>query len=146
MVGQGELEEKPVILGVPQTFMNASGGAVSAVLARWPVPLADLLVLCDDVALPFGTLRVRSRGSDGGHRGLRSIIESIGGEGFPRLRIGVGQAGMPEALEGFVLARFGPEEGRQLPVVIAAASAACGMWVRHGIAETMNRYNRKVCG
>ena len=143
-VGEGRVGRRPLVLGIPRTFMNVSGAAAQAVLAHWPVPLGSFLVVCDDVALPFGTLRLRPAGSDGGHRGLQAIQAAVGSTGFPRLRVGVGRDPRPKALEAFVLAPFAPEERRRLPAVLEAAAAACISWVRDGVEATMNRYNRKV--
>ncbi|MBI4227791.1 MAG: aminoacyl-tRNA hydrolase [Candidatus Omnitrophica bacterium] len=142
--GEGRLGRQPVVLGIPRTFMNESGIAVQALLARWPVPLASLLVVCDDVALPFGALRLRPRGSDGGHRGLRSIVGALGSVEFPRLRVGIGQTPPPKALDAFVLAPFGRPEQPRLPDLLEAAAVACTVWSREGIEAAMNRYNRKV--
>ncbi len=143
-VGEGRIGRTPVVLALPQTFMNASGDAMPALLGRWPVPLTSLLVVCDDVALPFGTLRLRPGGSDGGHRGLQSIQHAAGSPGFPRLRVGVGRDPLPNALDTFVLAPFAPDERRRLPAVLEAAVAACASWARDGVEQAMNRYNRKV--
>ena len=142
--GGGACDGRPVTLGVPLTFMNASGRAVESLLGD--APLTTLLVICDDVELPFGTLRIRARGSDGGHKGLRSIIETIGSEQFPRMRIGVGNPGRPQALTDFVLGSFSAQERRDWAEVERAAVEACAMWVRAGLEATMNRYNRKVAG
>lgn len=143
-VGEGACGRAPVVLSVPRTFMNDSGRAIRALVAEWPVPPASWLVVCDDAALPFGTLRLRPSGSDGGHRGLRSIIEALGSAAFPRLRVGVGGRTPPKALEAYVLDPFTREELKQLPDVLAAAAAACTLWCQDGIEAAMNRYNRKV--
>ena len=142
--GEGWWEGRPVVLGVPRTYMNDSGRAVAALRARWPVPLDQLLVVCDDVALPFGMVRIRPRGSDGGHKGLRSLGEALGSTAFPRLRIGIGAPDIPEALEAFVLSPFSRRECERLPQVLEMAATACAMWLREGMAAAMNRYNRKV--
>lgn len=134
-----------VVLAIPQTFMNESGEAVAALRARWPGPLTRLLVVCDDVALPFGVLRLRPQGSDGGHRGLRSVIDAVQSEAFPRLRVGIQAAVAPEALDAFVLAPFAAAERRELSDVIDRAAEACGVWMQHGIEAAMNQYNRKAC-
>lgn len=144
-VGEGRLGTQTVVLAVPTTFMNVSGEAVAALRGRWPVPSADCLIVCDDVALPFGTLRLRASGSDGGHHGLQSVAAAMGSAAFPRLRVGVGQPTMPEALERFVLGRWTREERTELSTVIETAAAACRLWAREGLAAAMNQYNRKVC-
>jgi len=147
-VGEGWLGDHPVVISVPQTFMNESGSAVAALLARWPVPLTQLLVICDDVALPFGTVRIRPQGSDGGHRGLQSVIRAVASSAFPRLRIGISNSAGGErvsaSLDRFVLAPFTGEEHRRLPAVLEAAVTACTVWVQQGVAMAMNRYNRRV--
>lgn len=142
--GEGRLGRGSVALAIPTTFMNESGRAIQALLAEWPVPPASLLVVCDDVALPFGALRLRASGSDGGHRGLRSIIETIVTDAFPRLRVGIGCEPAPDALDHYVLDPFTREETTSLPDVLEAAAAACTLWCRDGIEAAMNRYNRNV--
>lgn len=143
-VGLGLVEASPVILAIPKTFMNESGQAITALLARWPVPRERLLVICDDVALPLGMVRIRPGGSDGGHRGLRSIIDALESSAVPRLRIGIKSGTPPKALEAYVLAPFAPAERRQLPVVLEAAMTACRVWIRQGMGAAMNQSNRKV--
>ena len=143
-VGMGVFGGRPVVLGIPRIFMNASGRAVKGILRRWPVPLEQLLIVCDDVALPFGTVRLKPTGSDGGHRGLRSIIEELGSTAFARLRVGIGVVPRPEALDQFVLAPFTVAQQRQWPQIVAAAVGACALWARAGMDAAMNRYNRKV--
>lgn len=145
-VGEGTLEETPVVLGIPRTFMNESGAAMADLVRRWPVPVARVLVVCDDVALPYGLIRIRPGGSDGGHRGLRSVADALGSVRFPRLRIGIGQRDLPTALDAFVLAPFGAQERRRWPTIEGTARACCALWVREGVERAMNRYNRKVRG
>ena len=144
-VGEGRIGRRAVVLAVPTTFMNLSGEAVAVLLRRWPVPPAGVLIVCDDVALPFGTLRLRASGSDGGHHGLQSVAAAVGSAAFPRLRVGIGSPEQPGALERFVLDRWTRAERAQLSTVIETAAAACALWVREGLAAAMNHYNRKVC-
>lgn len=140
--GEGRLRGAPVVVGLPQTFMNGSGDAVTALLARWPVPLEQLMIVCDDVALPYGAVRIRPGGSDGGHRGLRSVTEALGRQTYPRLRVGIDGPARGPALEEYVLGPWTAAERRQWPDVAAMAVAACTLWVEQGIAAAMTRFNR----
>jgi peptidyl-tRNA hydrolase, PTH1 family len=129
-----------IALVKPQTYMNLSGSSVREVVRWYKVPLDDLLVVVDDIDLPFTAMRLRARGGSGGHNGLKSIIAELGTDEFSRLRIGVGR-GQGEAIRQ-VLTRFGPEEGRLLPNTIRAAADCVLEWERAGIISAMNRCNR----
>lgn len=130
-----------LVLLKPQTFMNLSGNAV-APAARWyRVPPERLLIIYDDLDLPFGRLRMRPSGSSGGHKGLTSIIQRLGTERVPRLRVGIGRPDHGGSI-GYVLARFSKEEERRLPEVIESAADAALAWQRDGIETAMNVYNR----
>src|SRR3989338_4089743 len=98
----------------PDTFVNNTGEAVSALVKKYDPKAADILVVCDDVNLDFGKLRLRASGSAGGHHGLESVIAALGSEGFARLRIGVRNERMPEDLTGFVLGKFSNEEEKEV--------------------------------
>jgi PTH1 family peptidyl-tRNA hydrolase len=128
-----------LLLVKPLTYMNDSGIAVRKVLARQRVPLADLLVVLDDLALPFGKLRFREGGSAGGHNGLRSIIAELGTEGFSRLRIGIG-APEGDAVD-HVLSPFRPEEEERLDELLDAAADAVEAWAREGTSRAATRFN-----
>jgi peptidyl-tRNA hydrolase, PTH1 family len=143
-IARGRLDPLEVLVAQPQTFMNLSGEAVSCLMERCQAPSTDILVVCDDVAIDLGNLRVRATGSDGGHRGLRSIAQHIGTEEFPRLRIGIrtGSAGR-EDLSEHVLSRFGPGEQEAVEEQIQRAAECIQMVLQHGISRAMNRYNRK---
>lgn len=125
----------------PHTFMNRSGG--SAVEARdfYKLTNADLLIVCDDLNLPFGKLRIRASGSSGGQKGLEDVIRSCGGDNVPRLRIGIGQP--PDRMDAadFVLAKFSAAEKKEMESAVATAADAVEMWAREGVAACMNRYN-----
>jgi PTH1 family peptidyl-tRNA hydrolase len=129
-----------VALVKPARFMNLSGEVVKDYLSLHP---DEFLVVCDDLALPFGRLRIRTRGSDGGHNGLANIIYHLGAAGFPRLRMGI--SGVPEGMDGadYVLSEFIEEERRHLPEVIEAAKDALVMVVEQGISTAMNHYNSR---
>jgi len=130
-----------IVLQKPQTFMNLSGTAV-AQAARWyRVPTERILIIYDDLDLPFGRIRLRPGGSSAGHKGLQSVIEHLGTDRVPRLRVGIGR---PEhgSTVSYVLSRFRPEEERVLPDVIALAANAALSWYKDGIDAAMNMYNR----
>ena len=114
LIGDCDIEGQRVILAKPRTFVNRSGGAVSYLLARYRVTPKELLIVYDEIALPTGKIRLRIKGSAGGHNGIKSIIEALGTQDFPRLRIGVG--GTPEGGNQIehVLGKLSPEEQRPL--------------------------------
>jgi PTH1 family peptidyl-tRNA hydrolase len=128
-----------LVLAKPLTYMNDSGIAVRKLLARERVPLADLLVVADDFALPFGKLRFREGGSHGGHNGLRSIIEELGTEKYARLRVGIGEPG--RGAVDHVLSRFAADEQARLPILLDAAADAVEAWAREGTSKAANRFN-----
>jgi len=128
-----------LLLVKPHTFMNLSGRCVRQVLDFYRVEHADLLVVCDDINLPLGKLRVRARGTHGGHNGLRDIQAHLGTTDYPRLRLGVG-APADDAVD-HVLGRFRPAERALVEDTLVLAAQAVGVWTREGIEACMNRYN-----
>ena len=143
-MAQGRVGVSEVVVAKPQTFMNASGEAVACLLERTGALPTDLLVVCDDVAIDLGALRVRGRGSDGGHRGLRSIAEHVGSEIFPRLRIGIRTpaAGRDDLAE-HVLSPFSRDEQAVVQEQIRRAAECIMTVVEQGLSHAMNRYNRR---
>ncbi|MEO0009031.1 MAG: aminoacyl-tRNA hydrolase [candidate division WOR-3 bacterium] len=137
LVGRTVIDAKPLTLVKPLLFMNNSGVVVKEHLSRNP---DHFLVVVDDIALPFGTLRLRPKGSDGGHKGLASIIFYLKTDNFPRLRIGIGSPDGVEAAE-YVLSPWTDEETRQLPEVLNRAADACLFIFQHGLEMAMNRFN-----
>jgi PTH1 family peptidyl-tRNA hydrolase len=129
-----------VLLVKPQTFMNLSGRSVRQVLDFYHLTPADVLVVCDDVHLPLGKLRVRARGSAGGHNGLRDIQAHLGTTEYARLRIGVGAAGEGELVE-HVLSRFRPSEQAVMSDAVEIAAQAVTVWIEQGTQACMNQYN-----
>ncbi|MBI3011110.1 MAG: aminoacyl-tRNA hydrolase [Candidatus Omnitrophica bacterium] len=127
-----------VRLLMPLTMMNESGEALRAV----QVATRDLLLVCDDVNLPLGTIRLRLQGGAGGHHGLHSCLEVLGTEEVPRLRIGVGPEKLPSDLHEFVLSRFLGTERPLIGQALEQAEQACEVWVKEGIEVAMNRCNR----
>jgi PTH1 family peptidyl-tRNA hydrolase len=130
-----------IVLLKPETFMNLSGNAVSAAARWYRVPPERLLVIHDDLDLPFGQLRLRARGSSGGHNGLASVIARMGTGEIPRLRIGIGRPEHGNTIP-YVLSRFSSEEERALPDVTRLAAEAARCWYRDGIDAAMNAFNR----
>jgi PTH1 family peptidyl-tRNA hydrolase len=135
------LASETVLLVEPETYVNRTGEIVPGLLRERDASLADLLVVCDDLNLPPGALRVRARGSAGGHHGLESIIASLGGaRDFPRLRIGIGSPGGADAAD-YVLAPFPRAERPLLEAAFAKGADAVACWVAEGIDRCMNRFN-----
>lgn len=128
-----------VILLKPLTFMNSSGLAVSEAVNFYKIELSDVLIVYDDIALPFGKLRMRAQGTAGGHNGLISILGALGDIHVPRLRIGIGHP--PGSMINYVLGHFPPEEHEQLPKVIAHAAEAVDVWLKHDIQRAMTIVN-----
>ena len=132
---------EPFLIGKPLTFMNRSGDAVAALAHYYDIVPADLLVVVDEVALPFGRLRARARGSAGGHNGLKSVIERLGTTEFPRLRLGVGRGDTRRDLADHVLSKFEADERSALEELITRAADAAEMFAAEGIERVMNAYN-----
>jgi PTH1 family peptidyl-tRNA hydrolase len=132
---------QPVLLAKPLTFMNRSGDVVAALSRYYDVVPGDLLVVVDEVALPFTRLRARPSGSAGGHNGLKSVIERLGTMEFPRLRLGVGRGDARRDLADHVLSTFERGERAELESFIARAADAAEMFAAEGIVKVMNTYN-----
>ncbi len=128
-----------VVLLKPQTFMNLSGDAVRLMGAWYKLYADEILIVADELDLPFGTLRLRERGSAGGHNGLASVIQQLGTNEFPRLRVGIGRGRSSATAQ--VLSKFSTDEQPELPFVINDAVDACEIWVRDGATMAMNRVN-----
>jgi len=131
----------PFLIAKPLTFMNRSGDAVAALAQYYDIAAADLLVVVDEVALPFGRLRARAGGSAGGHNGLKSVIERLGTMEFPRLRLGVGRGDARRDLADHVLSKFEADEQSALGEFITRAADAAEMFAVDGIEKVMNTYN-----
>jgi peptidyl-tRNA hydrolase, PTH1 family len=141
LIGAGLLEGRPAELAKPQTFMNLSGEAVSCLLKKNGRGGARLMVISDDLALPFGRIRLRTRGSHGGQNGLRSIIDRLGTEDFIRLRVGIGPEHPVENARSFVLQRFSASEAAELDRVLERAANAAIAAVRDGMEKAMAEFN-----
>ena len=138
--GFSRTADESVLIAKPMTFMNDSGQAVGELTRYFKIDVGDLLIVVDEVQLPLGRLRVRTRGSAGGHNGLKSVIAHIG-EDFARLRIGVGRGDSRRDLADHVLARFDSDEAAEIERMTARAADAAEMFTTAGIAAVMNAYN-----
>jgi PTH1 family peptidyl-tRNA hydrolase len=135
--GEYQQRGEAVRVMMPLAMMNESGDA----LRGFEIAPETVLVVCDDVNLPLGQLRLRAQGSAGGHHGLQSCLDALGTERVTRLRIGVGATTLPRDLEEFVLSRFEPSERPTIARAVAQAVEACEIWVSDGIEVAMNRFN-----
>jgi PTH1 family peptidyl-tRNA hydrolase len=133
--------EQPVILAKPLTFMNLSGQSVTAIAGFYKIEPADIFVVTDDVALPLGRLRARRDGGAGGHNGLKSIIQSLATQAFPRMRVGVGRGDDRRDLADHVLGRFEADERDTVSAAVLRAADATEMFLSDGIERVMNAFN-----
>ena len=140
---EGKVKNKTFFLIRPTTFMNLSGKAVNYYLQKEKIPLSNLLVITDDVALPIGHIRLRLKGSDGGHNGLKSINETVGSGNYSRLRFGIGNEYPKGAQVNFVLGKWSNEELKIILPRIELAVEAIKDFGLMGIEKTMNAYNSK---
>ncbi len=132
------------MLAQPQTYMNLSGESVRELVDFYKVTNEEIIVIYDDVALDVGQLRIRPKGSAGGHNGIKSIIAHLGTQEFPRIRIGVGEKPKNWDLADYVLGRFADEEQPVIREALGRAANACKCIITDGIEEAMNRYNRRL--
>lgn len=137
----GNYAGKSLVLQKPMTYMNLSGEAVSALMRSEQLTPEEILVVYDDMDLPLGKLRIRTSGGCGGHNGIRSIIECLGTEAFPRMRIGIGKMANGKGSADFVLSHFSEEEQTVCDKVFSAAADALILGLRRGIAMAMNQFN-----
>jgi PTH1 family peptidyl-tRNA hydrolase len=142
-IAEGRIEGQRVALARPTTFMNLSGKAVVALKNWYKIDATqEMLVIYDDMDLPFEKLRLRERGSAGTHNGMRSIVGLLGTQEFPRLRVGIGSPPQGWDPKGYVLGRFSREEAEQLPALYDLVSDVVEVVLREGVVAAMNRYNR----
>jgi PTH1 family peptidyl-tRNA hydrolase len=139
-----ELEGIHVVLGKPQTFMNLSGMAVARLLAKYGLPVEDLIVLVDEVNIPLGSLRVRPSGSAGGHNGLKSIIGALGSGEFARVRMGAQPDRPMEDKVSYVLGRFRKADLETVVDMLDRSSEAVRVILKEGVQKAMNRFNRRI--
>lgn len=137
-------EERKLILAKPQTFMNLSGQSVQGLAHFYKVPFTNMLVLSDDLDIPFGTIRIRASGGPGGQRGMASIIEKLGTKDFPRLRLGIGRPPGRMDPAAYVLQSFSRDETQTLSEVLDRGADAVLAFVTHGLNKAMNEFNGSV--
>lgn len=144
LCGRGYIGGEKVILAQPQTYMNLSGESVRALVDYYKLTSEDIIVVCDDINLDVGQLRVRKKGSAGGHNGLKNIILQLGTQDFMRIRVGVGQKPEKWDLADYVLGRFPKEEEPLIREALERVSKVCGCIITDGVETAMNRYNQKT--
>jgi PTH1 family peptidyl-tRNA hydrolase len=142
LIGTGSYLENKIILAKPQTFMNLSGQSVASLVKFYKFPLEHTLIIHDDLDLPFGTLRLRPSGSSGGQKGIGSVIQTLGTDQIPRLRVGIGRPPGRMDPVNYVLQRFSSQEEDLLEDVIDRACKACLSTIDIGIDQTMTRFNQ----
>ena len=141
LCGKGVIEGEKVLLVQPLTYMNLSGDCIKEAADFYKIDPAHIIVIYDDISLPVGKLRVRAKGSAGGHNGMKSIIARLGTEEFARVRIGIGEKPAGWDLADYVLGRFQPDELPLMREAVGNAAKACGMILKDGIETAMNRSN-----
>ncbi len=143
LLGRGRIEEQKVILVKPLTFMNASGECLRAVVDYYRIEPEQVIVIFDDISLEPGQLRIRMKGSAGGHNGVKSIIAHLGTQEFPRIKVGIGAKPPRMDLADYVLSRFSAEEQKCMDEAFGEAAEAVGVMLTDGAERAMNRYNTK---
>lgn len=143
LYGTAQVDGRKVVLLKPLTYMNLSGQSIAPAANIYKIPADHVIVLCDDIAQKPGHIRIRPSGSAGGHNGLKSIIASLGGDGFYRVRIGVGEKPNPQYdLAAWVLGKFPPEDAKAVADRLPDVEAACRLLMDGKLAEAQNKYNR----
>ena len=143
LIGKGRIFSEDVMVALPQTYMNNSGEAARMMFLRKKMEPEDILVICDDVNLELGIIRIRQAGSSGGHKGLESIIDYLDSGDFARLRIGIGKDTGSPGLSGYVLSPFKKNEAKTLEGAIESAGEGCEAWIKEGAESAANRFNLK---
>ena len=143
LYGTGWINSQNVVLAKPLTFMNLSGEAVKKIVSAFSAGMEDLIVIHDDLDLPVGRLRVKRRGGDGGHQGVRSIIEAMGGNAFLRLKVGIGRP--PKGMEPaeYVLEAFEEDDQPEIDSALSRAAEALVVILSEGVEAAMNRFQKK---
>lgn len=143
LTAEGMIEDKKVCLLMPLTFMNNSGVAVKQALKKKNIELADMLVVCDDMNIVFGQIRLKPSGSDGGNNGLKSVIAHLETNEFSRLRMGIGRPATRDGNVDFVLSKFTRQEEQHLGAFIKEAAQCCCVWLKEGIVTAMDQFNKR---
>ena len=142
-VSRGAIADRSIILLKPQRYMNRSGPPVDAFLQKFCISLREILVIHDDIDLEFGRLKIKKKGGDGGHKGIRSMMDALKAGDFTRLRLGMGRSETDEDVVDHVLGQFDDRELEHLEAFIDRASEAAVTVLKHGVNTAMNRFNRK---
>jgi PTH1 family peptidyl-tRNA hydrolase len=142
--GKGFVASSPAILAKPQTYMNRSGRSVRRLFDFYKLDLEDLIVVHDDLDLPFGLLRLKKGGGSGGHKGLISVMEALGADAFTRVRLGIGKPPHKGMVEDYVLQLLSREEAERLSEVLIETAEAIGCIVSSGLPAAMNKYNGRA--
>jgi PTH1 family peptidyl-tRNA hydrolase len=142
--GKGKIGNIPVLLAKPQTYMNLSGVSAKKLIDYFKIDLEDLIIVHDDIDLPFETIRLKEGGGHAGHKGLISIIDHLGDMEFIRVRIGIGKPADRSMVEQYVLEPFTEDEMKLLPRITASANDALTMIISSGIQAAMNHYNERI--
>jgi len=145
LISRGMINNHKVMLVKPQTFMNLSGRAVNRVVSYYKIPLQDLLIVYDDLNLELGQVRIRKKGSSGGHKGIESIMQYLNSEDIPRLRIGIGNPSVNYNFDcvSYVLSNFNNDEEDKIAEVIQLSTEAIKTIIEDGFEKAMRKYNRK---
>jgi len=140
-LGEGFLAQEKILLAKPLTFVNEAGKSLAEIKRGYNLRTQDILIINDDADLELGRLRISKKGGDGGHKGLKSVIQSLGSEEIPRLRVGIGRSEEEEDLTQFVLGEFTPQEKKVIEDAIERAAQAVGVLLNQSIEEAMRQYN-----
>lgn len=143
MTAQGDFDGQEICLLAPLTYMNNSGVAIKQLISKKELSVEDILVVCDDYNLDFQQIRLRAKGSDGGHNGLSSVIEHLGTEQFARLRMGIGYPPDGKDSVDYVLEEFKKKEKDHLDSFIEEAVSCCVTWLKNGIDAAMDQHNKR---
>lgn len=142
--GKGIIAGQKVILAQPQTYMNLSGESVRELVDFYKVSMNEIIIIYDDISLEPGQLRIRPKGSAGGHNGIKSIIAHLGTDEFPRIKIGVGEKPRGWDLADYVLSRFKDEEQEMVRDAMKRTTKACELIITDSVSAAMNEYNKKI--
>jgi len=141
LIGEGKIEGERIMLVKPQTFVNLSGESIREIADYYKVPAENVIVIYDDVSLEAGSVRIRKKGSDGGHNGIKSIIYQLNSDAFPRIKLGVGSKPPGYDLKDWVLAKFTDEDIKIMSKSVETAAKAVPEIIKNGAESAMNKYN-----
>ncbi|GED33462.1 aminoacyl-tRNA hydrolase [Brevibacillus centrosporus] len=141
LVGEGRIEGEKVLLVKPQTYMNLSGESVAEILKFYKLIPDELVVIFDDLDMPTGQLRLREKGSAGGHNGIKSMIQHLGTQDFKRIKVGIGRPEPGRSVSDYVLQSFPASERSSIQEAVSLAADAAAMWTRETFVKVMNHYN-----